>query len=126
MASIADLLGIEWTPLTEPIPAPVYRLGYHAQQQVRAKEFDRQAVLDAANNPSHTYENGRYAGQMRHIRGNICAVVDPATCEIVTVYANVEVTSLRTDQRRDRDRAQRADALRFEEKRTSGFYDRRR
>lgn len=120
MASIAEHLGITWEPFTAPPATQTgYTLGLHADRQVATKGFDRAAVLDAANNPAHTYENGRYPGQMRHIRGSICAVVDPATREIVTVYLNVTPTALRADQARNRDTEQRADALRFERRRTT-------
>lgn len=123
MASIAEHLGITWAPLASEDTARAYMLTPHAERQIHAKGFDRAAVLEAANNPAHTYENFRYAGQMRHIRGDICAVVDPATFEIVTVYLNVTATALRADQARDRNAEQRADALRFEQRRKAGAYN---
>ena len=79
-----------------------YIIHPHATRAAESKGFSIEDVLAAANNPSITYANGRYPGQMRHIRGGIVAVVEPATSTIVTVYANVKETALRTDQT-DRD-----------------------
>lgn len=79
-----------------------FRVTRHAAAQAAAKGFDMRAVVRAAVEPTVTYANGRYAGQMRHIREGIVAVVDTRTRTIVTVYANVVETDLRADQT-DRD-----------------------
>uniref|UniRef100_A0AAU3I9W4 DUF4258 domain-containing protein n=1 Tax=Streptomyces sp. NBC_01393 TaxID=2903851 RepID=A0AAU3I9W4_9ACTN len=100
MTTIAEALGISWQNL--PDEAPEYRLTYHAQQQALAKGWSAQEILEAANNPQHTYPSGRVPGQMRHIRGDIVTVIDPVARRIVTVYRDVAETRLRTDQT-DRD-----------------------
>lgn len=83
-----------------------FRVTRHAEAQAKAKGFDMTAVIRAAVSPSITYANGRYEGQMRHIRDGIVAVVDTRSRTIVTVYANVTETALRADQTD-------ADALRY-------------
>lgn len=98
MASIADLLGVQWAGGT---PGE-YQLHPHAARQATSKGFDHAAVLDAANSPSHAYPNGKYPGQMRHIKNGIVAVVDPAERKVVTVYEDQRQTALRPDQK-DRD-----------------------
>lgn len=75
-----------------------FTLSGHAAQQARAKGWAEDDILHAANNPSITYENGRYPGQMRHIHNDIVAVVHPESQKIVTVYRNVTETDLRPDQ----------------------------
>jgi hypothetical protein len=75
-----------------------YMLSTHARKQATMKGWSHEDVLAAANNPSTTYENRRYPGQMRHIRGSIVAVVHPETKKIVTAYENVTETNLRPDQ----------------------------
>lgn len=104
MASIADLLGITWDSTdngdTEPsAQAVTYILSWHARQQCLAKGITEADVLAAANTPAHTYPNGRYPGQWRHILGEVCAVVDPVKGHVITIYANVVETDLRADQR---------------------------
>ena len=75
-----------------------FTLSGHAAQQARAKGWTEDQVLDAAHNPSVTYANGRYEGQMRHIKDDLVAVVHPASRKVVTVYQNVTETDLRPDQ----------------------------
>lgn len=75
-----------------------FTLSGHAAQQARAKGWTEDQVLDAANNHEVRYENGRYPGQFRHIRGDIVAVVHPESQKVVTVYQNVKETDLRPDQ----------------------------
>lgn len=75
-----------------------FTLSGHAAQQARAKGWSEDQVLAAANDPHTTYANGRYPGQMRHIRGDMVAVVHPESQKIVTVYQNVAETDLRPDQ----------------------------
>lgn len=87
-----------------------FTLSGHAAQQARSKGWTEDQVLDAANNHEVRYENGRYPGQFRHIRGDIVAVVHPESQKVVTVYQNVKETDLRPDQS-DHD-AQRYDARR--------------
>lgn len=77
-----------------------YQMTHHARTQAQAKGFLTADVYMAASQPSITYANGRFEGQMRHIRGNIVAVVKGET--IITVYENVRETDLRPDQK-DRD-----------------------
>lgn len=76
-----------------------YRLHPHAASQATKKGFTHSAVLEAANNPSVTYDNGRYPDQKRHIKGDIVAVVHPRTKQVMTTYLNVKETDLRPDQR---------------------------
>lgn len=110
MSSVADLLGIVW----DGAGARRHTLSVHARRQCAAKGISERDVLAAADSPAHSYPNGRVPGQMRHVRGGVCAVVDPATLLVVTVYANVVETDLREDQRVG-DGA--ADALAFERRR---------
>jgi hypothetical protein len=99
MTTIAEALGITWEQRAhEENRAPKYRLTYHAQKQAAAKGWSCLQVLEAANNPQHTYPSGRVHGQFRHVRGNIVAIVDPAANRVVTVYRDVEETDLRADQ----------------------------
>ncbi len=85
-------------PLVDTGGSGRYTLGGHAAQQATAKGWSHEEIADAANDPHTTYENGRYPGQMRHIKGDICAVVDPVARKVVTVYRNVAETDLRPDQ----------------------------
>lgn len=94
MTSIAELLGVQWSGSGEQ-----YSLHPHAAKQASMKGFDQSAVLAAANSPSHTYPNGRYPGQMRHVKDGIVAVVDPKRRQVVTVYQDQTETALRSDQR---------------------------
>ena len=96
MTSIADLLGVQWNGANG---GAQYSLHPHAAKQATMKGFDHNAVLAAANDPAHTYPNGRYQGQMRHIRDGIVAVVDPSRSQVVTVYQDQEKTALRADQK---------------------------
>ena len=120
MASIADLLGITWDTQApaegHESAAVTYTLSWHARQQCTTKGIAEADVLAAANTPAHTYPNGRYPGQWRHILGDVCAVVDPAKGQVITIYANVTETDLRADQRTG-DNA--ADALAYERRRTA-------
>jgi hypothetical protein len=74
------------------------RLSHHAKQQGRNKGYTEAEILDAALNPTLTYESHSHPWQHRHVRGGLCAVVDRATGLVVTVYANVDRTALRADQ----------------------------
>lgn len=94
MASIADLLGVQWAA-----PTADYSLHPHAARQATSKGIAHEDVLAAANAPSHTYENRRFPGQMRHIKDGLVAVVDPSRRQIVTVYKDQEETALRPDQK---------------------------
>lgn len=75
-----------------------YSLTPHAAQQATSKGWSHEEVLAAANDPHTTYDNGRYPGQKRHIRGNLVAVVHPASMTVKTVYQNVKETNVRADQ----------------------------
>lgn len=94
MASIADLLGVQW----QGSDAGEYRLNPHAVKQAKSKGFHPDHVLAAANDPQHTSDNGRYPGQRRHVRNGIVAVVDPARKQVVTVYEDQKETAPRADQ----------------------------
>jgi len=111
MASIADLLGVQWQGASG---SSTFSLHPHAAKQATMKGLDHAAVLDAANNPHHTYPNGRYPGQIRHIRNGIVAVVDPSRQQVITVYEDQRETALRPDQRD-------ADALRYGRNRGRGL-----
>lgn len=76
-----------------------YRLPSHVKTQADKKGWSHEQVLQAANDPQTTYDNGRYPGQKRHIRGDLVAVVDPDRMHVVTVYQNVKETDLRPDQK---------------------------
>ena len=95
MTSIADLLGVQWNGANG---GSQYSLAPHAAKQATMKGFDHSAVLAAANSPVHTYPNGRFPGQMRHVKDGIVAVVDPSRGHIVTVYQDQKETALRADQ----------------------------
>jgi hypothetical protein len=75
-----------------------FTLSGHAAQQARAKGWTEDDVINAANNPSIAYDNGRFPGQKRHIRGDLVAVVHPESRKVVTVYQNVKETDVRPDQ----------------------------
>ncbi len=92
-------------------PDAPYTLSGHAAQQARAKGWSEDDVLHAANHHEVAYDNGRYPDQKRHIRGDIVAVVHPASKKVVTVYKNVAETELRPDQND-------ADAQRYQARRS--------
>jgi len=75
-----------------------YSLQPHAKRQTESKGFSFESVLEAANNPSISYESLRFPGQLRRIRGGIVTVCDPETMTIITVYENTKETVLRPDQ----------------------------
>jgi hypothetical protein len=110
MATIAESLGITWS--ASVTDAPTYRLTHHAQQQAAAKGWTSADVLLAANEPLHTYPSGRVPGQVRHVRGDLVAIVDPAEKRVVTVYQDVAETDVRRDQTD-------ADARRYADRRTT-------
>ncbi len=85
-------------PGRRPNDEASYTLSSHAIRQANAKGWTHDQVLEAATNPHITYENGRYPGQMRHIRENLVAVVHPEKKHVVTVYENVKETDVRPDQ----------------------------
>lgn len=90
-------------PQAAPQPVPDgFTLHPHAARQATAKGWSHEDVLEAANNPQTTYDNGRFPGQKRHIRGDLVAVVETASKQVRTVYQNVTETDLRPDQT-DRD-----------------------
>ena len=80
------------------LPMDAYRITHHARTQADAKGFSIGEVQAAAMHPTITYANGRFPSQMRHIRGNVVAIVDVPKRMIVTVYSNVVETPLRPDQ----------------------------
>jgi hypothetical protein len=101
MTSIAEMLGVQWDSRAGSAPSG-FALSTHAARQAAAKGFHPHHVLEAANDPHHSYPNGRYPGQMRHVRDGIVAVVEPHNQRVVTVYADQVETAPRTDQT-DRD-----------------------
>jgi hypothetical protein len=96
---------------------PGIRLSRHAAAQAVRKGFPLLDVILAANDPATIYDNGRYPGQTRHIRGRICAVIDHDSAEVVTIYENVATTALRDDQRTGH---HATDALTYEQRLTAG------
>ena len=68
----------------------------HAYEKINGDVDLAIAVMAAANNPTVTYANGRFPGQVRRIRGNI--VVITAGTRVVTFYANIVETDIRADQ----------------------------
>lgn len=85
---------------TTPVKArpDYYSLQPHAKRQTESKGFSFLAVLEAANNPSISYESLRFPGQLRRIRGGIVTVCDPKSMKVITVYENTKETDLRSDQ----------------------------
>lgn len=79
-------------------PSEGFTLSKHAARQAAEKGWTRTQVLQAANKPHITYDNGRYPGQKRHIRDDLVAVVHPESKQVLTVYKNVTETDLRPDQ----------------------------
>lgn len=110
MTTIAECLGIDWQASVKD--EPEYRLTYHAQKQAAAKGWTSEDVLLAANKPLHTYPSGRVPGQVRHVRGDLVAIVDPVEHRVVTVYQDVAETAVRKDQTD-------ADARRYAQRRTT-------
>lgn len=76
----------------------LYSPTHHVMKTASAKGFSLVAVLKAANDPSTAYPSRKVEGQMRHVRGDLVAVVDPASRKVITAYKNVEQTPLRPDQ----------------------------
>lgn len=94
MASIADLLGVQWEGNT---PAPQnFTLSKHA----KTKGFDHAQMLAAAHDPGHSYTNPLDSTQevRVHKDHSIAVVVDPKARRVITAYKNVEKTELRPDQ----------------------------
>ena len=87
-------------PTVHPVSvSPYYSLQPHAKRQAEQKGFSFESVLEAANNPSISYESLRFPGQLRRIRGCIVTVCEPVTMTIITVYENCKETALRPDQK---------------------------
>lgn len=76
----------------------MFPVSRHAAEQGRSKGFSVPEIYDAANDPQHVYPSKKYPGQARHVRGELCAVVDLRRQRVVTVYKNVVRTPLRPDQ----------------------------
>ena len=62
------------------------RMSGHATRQAESLGVHPKAVLLAAREPSVTYTNRRHPHQRRHVRGDICAVVDLPEMKVVTFY----------------------------------------
>jgi hypothetical protein len=75
-----------------------YRFTLHAQHVARAKRFHPLAMLDAANDPDVSYASHLHPGQHKHIKGDLCVVVDREKGMIITAFLNVVETPLRPDQ----------------------------
>lgn len=113
-----------------------YTLTHHARQKIQElPEFDRvpmmTRVLDAAEFPSVVYgvTNQRNQGgnrQERHIHKGLVAVVDPSAGRVITFYADVVETDLRSDQTDDQAlayAAKRADARKARDQKRSAKRD---
>lgn len=85
----------------------------HVVEQAESKGIDIAQIIKAVEAPATTYANGRFPGQMRHIRDGICVVVDPAGRKAITVYLDRVETDLRADQTD-------ADALKYGRRRQAG------
>jgi hypothetical protein len=77
----------------------------HALAKIGTDADLHRAVFLAATDPQTRYESRRNGGGMRHVRGDVVAIVDRGA--VITFYRNVEETALRPDQTDD-------DALAFQ------------
>lgn len=75
-----------------------WTLGRHLVEQARTKGFDMTDVINTIDTPDETNDNRLHPGQQRHMRGDICVVVDPATRTAITCFANWVATAPRDDQ----------------------------
>lgn len=68
----------------------------HALSKIGTDADLHKAVFLAATEPSTTYASRRNGGGMRHVRGDVVAIVDRGA--VITFYRNVVETPLRPDQ----------------------------
>lgn len=73
------------------------RITDHAKAQAAAKGWSLDDVYKAHVDPDICYPS-RYDGQQRHVRGDLCVIVDARRNKAITVYLNVKETDLRPDQ----------------------------
>lgn len=73
-------------------------LGRHLIEQARMKGFNMNDVIAAVDHPDDVNDNRLHPGQKRHMRGDICVVVDPDTRSAITCFANWVATPPREDQ----------------------------
>jgi hypothetical protein len=93
-----------------------WNLTNHVLTQAVEKNIKIEDLIKCIDQPSTTYQSHRYPDQLKHVGNGICVAVIPATKTVVTVFRDLDVTPLRSDQK-DRD------AKRFEQRRVAGFYD---
>lgn len=99
MASIADMLGVQWEGSTPAAKSEGYRLSHHVATTVaQTKGYEHAQMLAAANDPGHRYVNPLDSKQMVHVHKDhsIAVVVDPKAKKVITAYDNE--TDLRPDQ----------------------------
>lgn len=97
MVTPLDVARIKARAAQEPPVRRAPTISYHAHQQAEAKGFTDMQVLKVALDPTLTYPSGK-AGQERRCRGDICAVIDIAKNQVITVYSNIIETPRRPDQ----------------------------
>jgi hypothetical protein len=68
----------------------------HALSKIGEDTDLHKAVFLAATEPTVRYESRRNGGGMRHVRGDVVAIVDRGA--VITFYRNVVETPLRADQ----------------------------
>lgn len=74
------------------------RITRHAKDQAVAKGWSPKAVYLAAVDPDVRYPSRNHPGQVRCIRGDLVAIVDPDRETVITVYLNITRTPRRPDQ----------------------------
>lgn len=75
----------------------------HALSKIGTDTDLHRAVFLAATAPTVRYESRRNGGGMRHVRGDVVAIVDRGA--VITFYRNVDETPIRPDQMRDQSQA---------------------
>lgn len=72
----------------------------HALRKAEMLGIDKDRLAAAAEDPQVRYaSSGPHAGQWRHIRDGVVAVISEDLHTVVTCYVNVVETALRDDQR---------------------------
>lgn len=75
----------------------------HALSKIGTDADLHKAVFLAATEPTLTYESRRNGGGMRHVRGDVVAIVDRGA--VITFYTHKDETPIRPDQMRDKSQA---------------------
>ena len=75
----------------------------HAVRTIEAKRIDLNDVRAVWENPDVQYPSHKHPGQHKRIGRGLCLACDDATGRVITVFVDQDVTSLRADQRRDKD-----------------------